>query len=85
MESLIQTATAWLVVTGSCVLWIGGVTLTISYFFELSAQSSWAVASLLGAFTLLALLFIAYELRNALELPNDVEFVEFFNHPVPTH
>jgi hypothetical protein len=66
------------------VAWVGGITLAVVQFLALSNETGWAIAGGLGLSTLAAVTFILFELRNAMELPDDVDPVDYLNRPVPS-
>ena len=48
-------------------------------------MTGWIIAGSLGFSTILALTFVLYELRNAMELPDDMDPSKFDMFPVPPH
>ena len=53
------------------------------YFLELSNGIGWIIACSLGFSTLLALSFVLYELKNAQQLPDDMDPGKFGMFPIP--
>ncbi|MEO7098870.1 MAG: hypothetical protein ABI162_05880 [Luteolibacter sp.] len=74
---------ASIVVAISCFAWIGGITYLLVHFLELSNHMGWMIAASLALSTLLAWGFILYELRNAMELPDDLDPHRVDMFPVP--
>lgn len=57
----------------SCVLWISGISWAAVAIFGLSAPTGWVIAALLGALALTAVGVISFEVRNAIDIPDDVD------------
>jgi hypothetical protein len=60
-------------VTCSCVLWIGGISWAVVALFGLSAVTGWTIAGALGVLALVAVAVLSYEVRNAIDIPDDVD------------
>lgn len=63
----------WLSVIISCILWIGGISWLIVHAFGLSTETGWLIMGGLGLVTALVVYLLAYEVKNAIELPEDLE------------
>jgi hypothetical protein len=57
----------------SCFLWIGGASWLLVKIFGLSADTGWTVAGILSALAMAAVGVFAYEVRHAIELPDDFD------------
>jgi hypothetical protein len=60
-------------VISSCFLWIGGISWVVVALFGLSATTGWAIAGVLAAVALAAIGILTYEVRHAIDLPDDVD------------
>jgi hypothetical protein len=60
-------------VISSCFLWIGGISWLVVALFGLSAVTGWVVAGALAAVALAAIGILSYEVRHAIDLPDDVD------------
>ncbi|MGL4400522.1 MAG: hypothetical protein ACRCXD_11685 [Luteolibacter sp.] len=60
-------------VTCSCVLWISGISWAIVALFGLSLMTGWTIAAGLGILALVAVGVLSYEVRNAIDIPDDVD------------
>jgi hypothetical protein len=72
----------WFSVVISCFLWIGGVSWLVVHFLGLSPEVGWVVAGILVAFTVAAAFVISYEVRHAIDLPEDDDFERVIHRPV---
>jgi hypothetical protein len=57
----------------SCVLWIGGISWAAVGLFGLSVLTGWLIAGVLGVLALIAVGVLSYEVRNAIDLPDDLD------------
>jgi hypothetical protein len=73
----------WVLVCGSCMAWIGGITFALAYFFELTPPAAWVIASSLSLSATIAITFIFRELRNAIVLPDNADPLEYDMLPIP--
>ncbi|MEO5716465.1 MAG: hypothetical protein ABIT37_23510 [Luteolibacter sp.] len=72
------------VVAVSCLAWTGAITLALMSLMELSTETGWQIAAFFGCSSIAAVSFILYELRNAMEMPNDVDPVDYLDRPSPS-
>ena len=61
----------WFSVLISCFLWIGGVSWLAVHFLGLSPEAGWAVVGILITLAVVAAFVISYEVRHAIDLPED--------------
>jgi hypothetical protein len=73
----------WVLVCGSCVAWIGGITLALVYFLQLSPTIAWVIAGSLSLSSTIAITLIFRELRHAIVIPDDADLLEYDMFPVP--
>jgi hypothetical protein len=73
------------VVAVSCVAWTGAITFTLVNIMELSNETGWQIAAFFGFSSIAAVSFIIFELRNAMEMPEDVDPVDYLDLPVPSN
>ncbi len=76
-QSTVPSSAACFVVTLSCFLWITAITVAITHFLDLDALTGCMIGLSLALTTGVAVLLILYELRHAIDLPDDVELREF--------
>ena len=57
----------------SCFVWIGGISWIAVTFLNLSATAGWVIAGTLGALCITAIGLLLYEVRHAIDLPDDVD------------
>lgn len=69
----------------SCVAWTGAITIALVTLLELSTETGWLIAAVLGGASIAAVSFILYELRHAMELPIEIDPVDFLDRPVPSN
>ena len=53
-------------------------------FMALSDETGWWIATVLGLASVAGVSFILFELRNAMEMPNDEDPVDFMDRPEPS-
>ncbi len=78
MKALSTPLCACLALVLGCLVWVGGITWAIMYFLGLSAFAGWCIAGSLGASAAVAVTFIVYEMKHAVEWseldePADIE------------
>jgi hypothetical protein len=54
-------------------LWIGVTTWAIVALLDLSMLAGWVIASVLGVLALATVGVLSYEVRNAIDIPDDVD------------
>jgi hypothetical protein len=57
----------------SCLLWIGGISWVVVASLGLPASAGWLIASTLGTLAVAAIGLLIYEVRHAIDLPDDVD------------
>jgi hypothetical protein len=72
----------WISVLISCFLWIGGVSWLVVHFLGLSLEAGWAVVGFLVALAVAAAFVISYEVRHAIDLPEDDDSEGVMHRPV---
>lgn len=73
VKAFTLSLTTSIAVTCSCALWIGGISWAAVAFFGMSAIAGWILAAALALLALAAVGVIVYEVRNAIDLPDDVD------------
>lgn len=63
-------------------LWVGGASWLLVQVFSLSPEAGWMIAGILSASSMLAVALFAYEVRHAIELPDDFEYPSPKGRPV---
>lgn len=73
MRAFSISLTTCLAVIFSCLLWIGGISWIVVAVLGLSATAGWVIAGTLGAIAVAAIGILLYEVRHAIDLPDDVD------------
>lgn len=73
MRAFTISLTTCLAVIFSCLLWIGGISWAVVALLGLSAVAGWVIAGTLGALAVAAIGILLYEMRHAIDLPDDVD------------
>lgn len=68
----------------ACLAWVGGISLALVYFLELSNAIGWAIAGTLGVLCTVAACVLLFEFRHAIDLTEIVDEAEFDSYPGPT-
>lgn len=79
-----------MVVVASVLVWVIGVSMALTYFFELSPAAGWWIAGSLGFSSMVAITVIFHEMRYAVEVDSvggwtgleDLEPIMPWNIPV---
>jgi hypothetical protein len=66
----------------SFFLWISGASWLLVKIFSLSPDVGWMIAGILSALSVIGLGLFAYEVRHAIDLPDDFEHSSAKSHPV---
>jgi hypothetical protein len=66
----------------SFFLWISGASWLLVKIFSLSPDAGWMIAGILSAFSMIGVGLFAYEVRHAIELPEDFEYASPQSRPI---
>jgi hypothetical protein len=83
MKPILPPLAAYLTLAGACLVWIGGVSLALVYFLELSNTTGWIIAGVLGVSMTVAVSVIIHEMRHAIDLTGFVDPSEMDELPPP--
>jgi hypothetical protein len=66
----------------SLFLWISGISWFFVKVFSLSSDAGWIIAGVLSALSAVGVGLFAYEVRHAIDLPEDFEYSSPMSRPV---
>jgi hypothetical protein len=72
----------WMSVLVTCLLWVGGISWLIVYAFGLSPEVGWIIVGALGFLAVVTVLLLTFEVRHAIEVPDDADMEEVFPRTV---
>lgn len=72
----------WISVLISCFLWIGGVSWLAMHFLGLSPEAGWTLVGILVVLAAAAAFVISYEVRHAIDLPEDDDLERVTHRPL---